>query len=462
MKVFIEEARGSEQSAPVPLPLSRPDFLALRRRSLRASIVEGAFTMVFMTWTSGSVLTGYLLALGATPLEIAAAASMPFLIQVFGPLVTWWAARVRNRILYIQTMTAFGRGMWAVAVFLPWMDFSRPAQVLIGLIAISGLLQVGTGPAWVSLMGDTVLSEERGRYFGLRNGIMSVVSTAAALSAGYYLDRARSPDGFQFIMAIALIFAVVGIVLYAQQVDPPRSVTLKSFSESVREPLRNKVFLRFVLFSMYWNAAVMVSSPFVFPYFLGPLRMSFTQVAMWSAIVAIVTLIAAPLWGRVADQVGHKTVLKITSLIVGIVLPLCWILSAPDFLPFIWLSAVVDGVGWGGFNTAAFNMSLVTAPARARMMYLAVLGAATGATGFFAALLSGLLFESLGRLTYTIGSFEWTAFHNLFLLAIFLRGSAWFLLKQVPDSPGRSLMQLLREYTQRGMSLVLQSRTGAA
>jgi MFS family permease len=455
------------EATPVLPPIvSRPspvDLLLLKKRSLWVSIVEGGFTTVFMTWTSGAVLTGYLLALGAGPRALAAAASMPLLVQFFSPLITWWASRVRNRIRYLQTCTALGRGLWIAAVFLPWMGFTRiePALALVILVGVSGLLQAGTGPAWISLMGDTVPNEQRGRYFGFRNGIMSVVAMSASLAAGFYLDRAPSPGGFQFVLALGAVFALVGIVLYGWQVDPPRPIVRPSFAAALAEPFRDKGFLRFLRFSMFWSAAVMLASPFVIPYFLTHLGMTFTQVALWSAIAAICTLGAAPLWGRIADQVGHKTVLKITSLLVGAALPLCWILSAPGFLLFIWISGVVDAIAWGGYNTAAFNMSLVTAPARSRMMYLAVLGAATGLTGCAAGMLSGPLLERLQQWTFERGGVQWTGYHSLFLLSALLRSSAWRLLRGVPERPGRPLVEVLREYTQRGVSLVLQSRTGA-
>lgn len=461
MRIYVDP-----ESPPLPSITSRVspvDLLLLKKRALWISIFEGAFTTVFMTWTSGAVLTGYLLALGAGPRTLAAAASMPLLVQVLSPIIAWWASRVRNRLRYIQTWTALGRGLWIAAVFLPFMGFSRvePAIALVILVGVSGLLQAGTGPAWVSLMGDTVPHEQRGRYFGFRNGIMSVVALAASLAAGFYLDRAPSPGGFQFVLALGLVFALVGIVLYGWQVDPPRPIVRTPFLTALREPFRDKGFVRFLRFSMFWSAAVMLAAPFVIPYFLSHLGMTFTQVAIWSAIAALCTLGAAPLWGRIADQVGHKTVLKVTSLLVGTALPLCWMLSAPGFLVFIWISGVVDAIAWGGYNTAAFNMSLVTAPVRSRMMYLAVLGAATGLTGCAAGLLSGPLLEALQRWTFERGAFQWTGYHNLFLLSALLRSSAWRLLRGVPERPGRPLMEVLREYTQRGVSLVLQSRTGA-
>lgn len=445
---------------PRPLETAPPDAAAHRQRSMIVSIYEGAVTLIFMTWTSGSVLTGYLLALGASPRELATAASMPHLTQLFSPFIAWLAMGVANRIRFMQITTLLGRGLWVLAVFLPWQlpIPLRPAAALVALIGLSHLIQAGAGPAWVSLMGDTVPSSIRGRYFGMRNGILAVVGMIASLSAGVYLDIVPAPGSFQFLISLAALFAVAGIALYGWQIDPGRPPRRPPFLNAVIEPLKDRGFVRFMFFSMYWSAAVMIGAPFVIPYFFAHLKMTFTQVAIWSAISAFSHLLIAPVWGRIADQVGHKTVLKVTSLLVGLGLPTCWMASAPGFLWFIWLSGVLDAFAWGGFNTAAFNMSLATAPARARMMYLAVLGAATGLTGCAAGLMSGVLLDLFQPYRFHIGRFEWTPYHNLFLVTMAMRSSAWCFLKGVPAPTGRPLGAVLREYTQRGANLLLHGR----
>jgi len=48
---------------------------------MRLSILEGSFAMFFINWTSGSVLTGYALHLGATPTALGLIASVPLLGQ---------------------------------------------------------------------------------------------------------------------------------------------------------------------------------------------------------------------------------------------------------------------------------------------------------------------------------------------------------------------------------------------
>lgn len=442
---------------PPATPCASPcDALFLRRRTMWVSILEGSFTFTFMTWTSGAVLIGYLLALGAGPRTLAAVASMPMLVQLFSPAMSWWAARRKRRLVYMQVVTGLGRGLWVFAIVLPWLPplGIPPALLLVALVGLSGLLQSGVGPAWISLMGDVVPDEIRGRYFGLRNGILGIVAMVASVAAGLYLDRTAAPGNFQMVLFVSVCFALVGIVMYGWHYDPPHARPDLSLWESIRTPLRDRAFRRFLGFSMYWNAAVLLGSPFVIPYFLKHLGMTFTQVAIWSAISAICTFGTAPLWGRLADQVGHKTVLTITSILAGTALPACWLIARPGWLAFIWISSVMDSLSWGGANTSLFNMGLNAAPVRYRMSYLAILGAAGGITGCIAALASGPLLELFTPWTFTLGDYQWTGYHTLFVISAAMRAFAWRLLRGIPEPPRRPLGEVLREFAQRGVSLL--------
>ena len=421
------------------------------RDTLWISAVEGMFTVVFLSWTSGAVLTGYLIYLGAGPRILAAAASLPMLVQVFNPLQAWVASRVSNRLFYLSATATIGRGAWLLAVVLPLLGL--PADwlpwILLALLAFSSLVQSGAGLTWVNLIGDVVPEEIRGQYFGRRNALCGLVITLAGLAAGWYLDRMPAPGSFQMVLTVGLLFAAVGIFLYLQHYVPPATTVRLSLGDTLRVPLRDANFRRFLIFAVYWSAAVMLASPFVIPYFLKHLRMSFTQVAIWAAIASLCGLVLSPWWGRLADRVGHKTVLIITTFVAGSFHPLCWMLAAPNFLFFIWLSGLMDALSWGGINTAMFNLSLASAPPRHRMAYIAVLGMATGLSGCVAGMLSGPLLEFLLRWSWSYEGYTWTGYHSLFLIAGLFRTQAWRLLKRVHEPLSQPAAYLLRDMWSR-------------
>jgi MFS family permease len=271
----------------------------------------------------------------------------------------------------------------------------------------------------------------------------------AGLGAGLYLDRVPAPAGFQMVLVVALLFAAAGIVLYYHHTEPRHTSARLSLRDTLRVPMRDANFRRFLLFVVYWNAAVMLAAPFVIPYFFNHLQMSFTQIAIWSAIASLCGLVLGPMWGRLADRVGHKTVLTITTVVAGSAHPLCWMLASPGHLWFIWLSGLVDALSWSGINTAMFNLTIASAPSRHRMAYIAVLGMAAGLMGCLAGLLSGPLLTWLLHGQWSWGGFTWTGYHSLFLIAGLLRTQAWRLLRPVHEPRALPAGALLRDLWRR-------------
>jgi MFS family permease len=288
-------------------------------------------------------------------------------------------------------------------------------------------------------MGDVVPERERGRYFGLRTGIMGVVGMAANLAAGAFLDRVGAPLSFQVVLAVAVGVALVGVAIYLAQVDPPTATERIPWGQSLALPWRDVGFRRFLRFAVYWNFVVMLSGPFVTPYLLQELNFTFTMVAIASSITAIAALFTTYLWGRVADRWGHKLVLSLGTFLVGLLLPSGWILAGiTGVTAWIWATAVFEAVSWGAARPAAFNLALISAPRAHRTSFIAMYGLAAGVAGFTGGALAGPLLVFLqGFETPAFGT-TWTGYHWLFTVAAVLRMQGWLWLRSVPNDRPRA------------------------
>jgi MFS family permease len=169
---------------------------------MRLSVLEGSLTQVFLNWTSGSVLIGFMLHLGAAPAEIALVGSVPLLSQIASPAAAYLAAAFGRRKLLTVAMALVSRLTWLLAASLPLVpmpDAWRPT-VLILVVLTSSFFLAANGTLWTAWMGDVVPERERGRYFGLRAGIVGVVAMVANLAAGAFLDRVGAPLSFQVVL----------------------------------------------------------------------------------------------------------------------------------------------------------------------------------------------------------------------------------------------------------------------
>jgi len=417
------------------------------RRTMRLSVVEGSLTQVFLNWTSGSVLIGFMLHLGASPAEIALVGSVPLLAQVASPGVAFLAAVLGRRKALTVAMALASRTTWLLAASLPLTpmpDAWRPPALIV-LVLVSSVFLAANGTLWTAWMGDVVPERERGRYFGLRAGIVGVVAMIANLAAGTFLDRVGAPFSFQAVLVASVAIALIGVGIYLVQLDPPTARERVRWRDLVTLPWRDPGFRRFLVFALYWQFVVMLAAPFVVPYFLGELGLSFTQVAVWSSVAAITALGTTVAWGRIADRSGNKSVLAIGTFLTGLLLPGAWIVAGfTGRVEWIWLSAVFDAVAWGAIGPAIFNLALVSAPRTNRVVFIAMYSLGTGVAGFLGGVLSGPLLVALRRFEAPAFGGTWTAYHWLFAVSGVLRMLAWAWLRRVPEADAWRTRDLLR------------------
>jgi MFS family permease len=431
-------------SAPFPSPPGAAVYLtdldppvrAQVRRTMRLTVVEGSFTQVFLNWTTGAVLVGYMLHLGAAPTELALVSAAPHLSQLASPFAAYLGALLGRRKALTVAMALGSRLTWLLAAALPMFglpEASRP-WALIGLVLLASLFLAAHNTLWTAWMGDVVPERERGRAFGLRTGVMGVVGTAANLAAGAFLDRVGAPLSFQLVLLVAVAAGLAGAAVVLRQLDPPTAVERVRWRQLLTLPWRDRGFRRLLRFTAYWNFVVMLSGPFVTPFYLQELGMTFTQVALAGTLTAITALVTTPLWGRVTDRVGHKRVLMLGTFLVGLLLPGGWIVAGlTGSLAWIWATSVADAFAWGAVRLAAFNLALASAPRANRVVFIAMLGLATGISGFLGGALAGPLLVILQRLDVTVLGARPSGYVWLFAVALVLRTQAWWWLRPVPD-----------------------------
>jgi MFS family permease len=424
-----------------------PAVAAAVTRTMRLSLIEGSLTQTFLNWTSGSVLIGYMLHVGASPAEIALVGSVPLLAQVASPAAAWMAAMLGRRKALIVALALVSRLLWVLAAALPALPVPselRPTFI-VGVVLVASIFLAGNGTLWAAWMGDVVPERQRGRYFGFRTGLTGVVGMLASLAAGQWLDRVAAPLSFQVVLVVAVVTALVGVWIYTLQYDPPTVSQRLRWRQVLSVPLADPGFRRFLTFAVFWTFVVFLAAPFVFPYFLDELGLTFTQVAIWATIASTTTLFTSVVWGRLADRVGNKAVLAIGTFLAGIALPSNWILAGiTGNVGFIWASAVFDALAWGAIGPAIFNLALVSAPQANRVVYIAMYSFATGIAGFVGGVLAAPLLLGFRTIEGPIGGIDVSAYYMLFALSGVLRAFAWLLLRRVPETNAWRTRELLR------------------
>lgn len=396
------------------------------RKSLKFAIRDGLFFSI-MSGAGESYLSAFAIFLKASNPQIALLASLP---QLIGALLQFISVQLLNLLKSRKKIILYGvvgqALAWLFILTTPFIPGRQAVAWLITSVIIYTVLGSFANPAWNSLMGDLVRSNQRGRYFGRRNGVMSIAAFISLCFGGILLHETekwgRVGLGFVLLFSVAFVARLISARYLSLMSEPkytPRAEDHFSVWQFLRNG-RNTNFGRFVLFTALIHFSVHVSGPFISPYLLRDLNFSYLQFMCSSAATVLAQFLTLHLWGRFGDQFGNKKVLAVTGTLLPI-LPLFW-LSTTDFYLILGIQ-VLGGVIWAGFSLSMGNFVFDAVSPAKRAQCIAIYNSANAIGIFLGASLGGNLSRWLPN-AIDVGSFHFTLVSNLqllFLLSAVLR-----------------------------------------
>lgn len=367
-----------------------------------------------------SFFVAYALFLKATTLQVGLLSALP---QALGSLFQFFsnvlirAFGSRKRLVVTASLL---QGLMYLPILLIFYLDSNRVWHLILFATLYWVCGMTLGPAWNSWMGDLVVEDRRGAYFGRRSKITGAITLFAVLAAGFILEhhanaRETQYAGFTIIFLLALLSRMASILFLAKQYEPDYAVAHESefgFLEFLRQA-RFRNYGRFVLYLGLMNFSVFLAAPFFTPYMLQDLHLSYLVFTVVTSAAIVMKVLSLPIWGRAADRFGARRVLSLTGILMPVV-PGLWLVSGNVY----WLIAIqaYSGFIWAGFEIAAFSFIFDTTSPAKRATCVAYYNMINGA-----ALISGAL---LGSLIVHMNSLFWSKYLLVFLLSGILRFTA--------------------------------------
>lgn len=400
------------------------------RQNLVAFFYDGFFSSasenIVITY-----LVVYLLSLGATQAQIGLMSSLSSLTAA---LVLIPGAILVERIGHRKDITVWGGGVAArlMILALALLPFLLHGPVLITFaIAASitrDMLNNLTYPAWMSLTGEIVPIEGRGRYFSSRNIAMAAVGILVTFVAGLILTRVAQPIGYQGAMLVAFAIGLFSTYAFWRIQDPnpaavrpnqgllddpssrivPRS-RAQVLSSLVNELRDQPAFLVLLGTTFLWNVSLNIAGPFFNVYMVKNLHATADMIGLTSIASTLSTMLLQRKFGELNDRWGARKLQLVSGLLIPIV-PVLWVFVQQPWhiIPL----NILSGALWGAFSLANFNYLLSLMPTAQRARYSALfqitvtlalaIGAAIGSVvvthvGFFAVFLisgAGRLFSA--------------------------------------------------------------------
>lgn len=366
------------------------------RRSMRFSLLDGIFANV-MTGMSETFIVPYALALKASTGTIGILSGLPnlagALMQIKSPSV---AERMGSRMGIIKPAVLVHALMWIPIILIPYLVRNGAAIWVIALYTMLIASNSIAIPPWSSMVSDHVPETERGKVFGFRNRVFGIVNVSCMLTAGYILsffkERSYAIAGFTVIFSIAFIARIFSWYFLTRMYDPPLTITDEdrfTMTNFIKR-IRRSNFGRFVIFVSMINFATNISAPFFAVYMIRDLGFSYLTYTIITMSATLTSLVMMNEWGKAADKVGNRKVLRFTSLFIPAV-PVLWLFS--NNVAYLIAIQVVAGFFWAGFNLSASNFIYdATSPAK-RTRCVAYFNVINGLSMFSGAALGGFLIK---------------------------------------------------------------------
>ena len=426
------------------------------RQGLRYSIIEGVFAHTFANFTGTIFLPAFALLLGAGSFEIGLLAAIPFLAtlaQFPGAALVEYIGNPRR----VSILFAFSaRILWLPIVILVFIFHDTDPSLLLMMFLILFILYhtLGSmsGVAWLSWMAGLVPEEIRGRFFGLRNSVMGLVTIVITLIGGRFLDwygsnmKDSSPIGaFEILFSLALICGLISVVFLMRKPNVP-AVIQPTFRISGKfyEILGHINFRKILRFALFWSFSVNFASPFFIVYMLQDLHLSYTFIGFMAVLSAVADLIGMGFWGHFSDQHGNRPVVILCAAGAAIS-PALWYFTSGQgwfILPLIAILHMAGGFFFAGYNLCAVNLVFRMVPRGNNALFFAMWSAVNGIAAASGALTGGWFSQNIGPLFS--GHFFPSAFIPVFILSSIMRILSFIFLHRIEEDTSTPIIRAVR------------------
>ncbi len=380
-------------------PARKADLL----RALRLCTTEGIMAMPIVTMSLP--VNVFMTALVAKAFVLPKAtigliSALPFLgnfLQIFvAPFLARWkppkTVTVGTASLHLVSWAALG----LLLPHIPRDDPTTAGRWLIAWFLTTSLFGAIAGVSWNAWIQEWVPHRIRGKYFGRRNAILQISTLTFLFVAGWSLGHWDYGIGvFQVLIAGAAVMRVFS--LRWQWISPTgvRQQEAKiplPFGEQLSLVLGSRSLLGFVAFGAVWSFAANCFGPFYHVFMFDQLGMSALEVGLISMLAQLTGALSLPIWGRLLDRFGNKSIMTI-SLACWQVQNLLWCFLTPQNSYLLYPMWMFGGAASAGFILGQFTLLLKLIPTQAKNLAIGVNLAVTSLVAAIAPVTGGNVLE---------------------------------------------------------------------
>lgn len=369
--------------------------------SLKYSTIEACFSVPMLNLTLPSfsfVIAFAVAALGWGPAAVGLMAALPHLCNLVQPvLATWLRQRLALHTIVALTFL-FNALPWGLVSVLPFLKEGTRDGLFAAILTVATLANSLGAVSWSAAIAQVVPPRLSGRFFGRRNLIFGFWTLVTVIVASRVAER-----GNNSLVVFGWIYAVAGLgrmagYFFLTRMKFPASVMQRepnppSWGE-LKEPLRDRNYIKLVLFIGAWGLLLNLGQPFYPMFLLQVANRPVGDVGLLTAIAGVGGLLTLKGWGLLCDRYGVKPVLYVCAMAWGLVGLASWVCAGERWYWHLALTYLLVGGTTAGFQLCQFNLMLKLAPSN-KSPYVAMFLALTSALTALGPLLGGALLRVL-------------------------------------------------------------------
>ncbi|MGE5578661.1 MAG: MFS transporter [Bacillota bacterium] len=378
------------------------------RHNALTSIADGMWYAVMAGLTT-PFWGAFAVRLGATDYMIALLSSLPALVNLLSQvpsaiIIDRFDTRLRPVVVWAMLERVFFL-VFALLAVLPIPSGAKPMLFII-LYSLKSFPATTCGIAWTSMMGEMFNPRLRGRLFGERNMLCTLVTLTSTIAAGPLLDRIQWPWNYFTIYTASFIALALSTYYLFKHRETPLAREERAQSPSglpaFVAAVRDRPFAKFLAAVMAMHIGFHVPASLWTILWVRIMGLSNAWIGMFSTVSGVTSVLSYRAWGRWTEKYGNPIVLSVTAL-AHIAVPVIYA-HFPSPYVYLGINAFGGFVG-AGLNLALFNLLLDVSPAAGRPAYVATYNMVLGVSGFVWPFLGVFMYERLGMTV----ALDWSA-----------------------------------------------------
>ncbi len=332
--------------------------------------------------------------LGGSDRHVGLLSALPALAAIFFSIPGSRLVERKNNPLPVLLITVtLNRVGYLALALVPFLPEANRADALVAFVALLTIPSAMAVVAFTTMFSHAVRPEDRPHVVSVRNILIGVTSTLAALLGGRFLDAVAFPVNYQILFVLAFAASQLS-TYYLWRIRLPEQIVSNATRDSEAQPgsvgivalfRSNHAYTRFTLSAIVVHLGLHFAVPLYPIYWVRDLHASEGWIGLIAMVGTATTVLFYPLWARLTLRRGNPYVLGISVFALALY-PLFTAFSPS--IEWILLVQFWGGVFTGGFTIALFNGLLEVCPDQHRASYIATFNTLINTAAFISPLIS--------------------------------------------------------------------------